>query len=78
MFSIVALIMVIVVAAVTMGIAWWSYKRVRSIQDFYAAGRSVPWILIAWTLTSNYLSAASFLGVAGGISNFGLDRVWDL
>ncbi|WP_075050593.1 cation acetate symporter [Ignicoccus islandicus] len=77
MFSIVALIMVIVVAAVTMGIAWWSYKRVRSIQDFYAAGRSVPWILIAWALTSNYLSAASFLGVAGGISNFGLDRVWD-
>ncbi len=77
MFSVVALIMVIIVALVTMGIAWWSYKRVRSIQDFYAAGRSVPWILIAWALTSNYLSAASFLGVAGGISNYGLDRVWD-
>ncbi len=77
MFSLIALIMVIVVALVTMGIAWWSYKRVRSIQDFYAAGRSVPWILVAWALTSNYLSAASFLGVAGGISNFGLDRVWD-
>ncbi|NPA85736.1 MAG: cation acetate symporter [Crenarchaeota archaeon] len=77
MFSVVALIMIIIVALVTMGIAWWSYKRVRSIQDFYAAGRSVPWILIAWALTSNYLSAASFLGVAGGISNFGLDRVWD-
>jgi len=77
MFSVVALIMVIIVAIVTMGIAWWSYRRVRSVQDFYAAGRSVPWILIAWALTSNYLSAASFLGVAGGISNFGLDRVWD-
>jgi len=77
MFSVIALALVIVVTIVTMGIAWWSYKRVKSIQDFYAAGRSVPWILIAWALTSNYLSAASFLGVAGGISNFGLDRVWD-
>ncbi len=77
MFSVIALILVIAVAVITMGIAWWSYRRVRSISDFYAAGRQVPWLLIAWALTSNYLSAASFLGVAGGISNFGLDRVWD-
>jgi cation/acetate symporter len=41
--------------------------------QFYAAGRSVSGIQNGWAIAGDYLSAASFLGIAGLISLYGYD-----
>jgi cation/acetate symporter len=62
-----------VLIAVTLGITWWASRRTRTATDFYAAGRRVS----AWqngvALAGDYLSAASFLGIAGLIALYGYD-----
>jgi cation/acetate symporter len=61
------------IIALTMAVTWWAAKRVRSTQQFYAAGRSVSGIANGWAIAGDYLSAASFLGIAGLISQYGYD-----
>ncbi len=61
------------IIAVTMYITWWAAKRVHSTTEFYAAGRSVTGIQNGWAIAGDYLSAASFLGIAGLISLYGYD-----
>ncbi len=62
-----------VVIAVTMYVTYLAAKRVRSASDFYAAGGSVTGLQNGWAIAGDYLSAASFLGIAGLISLYGYD-----
>jgi len=62
-----------VVITVTMAVTAWASRRVRSTAQFYAAGRSVSGIQNGWAIAGDYLSAASFLGIAGLISLYGYD-----
>jgi cation/acetate symporter len=57
----------------TMYVTWLAAKRVRTTQQFYAAGRSVSGLQNGWAIAGDYLSAASFLGIAGLISLYGYD-----
>jgi len=57
----------------TMYITYWASKRVKSTADFYAAGNSISGLQNGWAIAGDYLSAASFLGIAGLISLYGYD-----
>jgi len=59
--------------AVTLGITWWAARRTRTTEQFYAAGRSVSAGQNGLALAGDYMSAASFLGIAGLVSTTGFD-----
>jgi len=61
------------IIAGTMYITYWASKRVKSTKDFYAAGNSISGLQNGWAIAGDYLSAASFLGIAGLISLYGYD-----
>jgi len=61
------------IIAVTLYVTYVAAKRVKSATQFYAAGRSVSGIQNGWAIAGDYLSAASFLGIAGLISLYGYD-----
>ncbi len=62
--------------AVSIVITWFTTKSTKSTADFYAAGKNIPWIQTGIAMVGSYLSAASFLGCAGDVSIFGVDRIW--
>jgi cation/acetate symporter len=59
--------------AVTLGITFWAAKRTRTTEQFYAAGRSISSGQNGFALAGDYMSAASFLGIAGLVSTTGFD-----
>ncbi|MBX9857383.1 MAG: sodium/solute symporter [Gemmatimonadaceae bacterium] len=59
--------------AITLGITWWAARRTRTAEHFYAAGRSVTAGQNGFALAGDYMSAASFLGIAGLVSTSGFD-----
>jgi cation/acetate symporter len=61
------------IIAVTMYVTYLAAKRVRSASDFYTAGGGVSGLQNGWAIAGDYLSAASFLGIAGLISLYGYD-----
>ena len=61
------------IIGLTMYVTYLAAKRVKSASQFYAAGRSVSGIQNGWAIAGDYLSAASFLGIAGLISLYGYD-----
>ena len=52
-----------------LGIAWWS--RVRDTMGFYVAGRGVPAVANGMATAADWMSAASFISMAGLISTMG-------
>src|SRR5258705_4813755 len=50
----------------TIWVGFWSARRSKTAHDFYVAGRSVSVGWNASAISGEYLSAASFMGVAGG------------
>jgi len=59
--------------SLTLGITYWAAKRTRTTKEFYAAGRSVTAMQNGLALAGDYMSAASFLGIAGLVSTKGYD-----
>src|SRR5688500_14511571 len=59
--------------SVTLGITYWAARRTRTTEEFYAAGRSITPGQNGWALAGDYMSAASFLGIAGLVSTTGFD-----
>src|SRR5512135_2227616 len=57
----------------TLGITYWAAKRTRTTKDFYAAGRNITGFQNGLALAGDYMSAASFLGIAGLVSTKGYD-----
>src|SRR3954452_21861586 len=68
-----ACIIFAVVLAITLGITFWASKRATSAVGFYAAGRKITGRQNGLAISGDYLSAASFLGVAGLIFLCGFD-----
>ncbi|MBY0489421.1 MAG: sodium/solute symporter [Gemmatimonadaceae bacterium] len=58
---------------ITLGITYWAARRTRTAEHFYAAGRSVTAGQNGFALAGDYMSAASFLGIAGLVSTSGFD-----
>src|SRR5215210_4608968 len=62
-----------VVLAITLVITYWASKRVSTATDFWAAGRGISGMQNGFAIAGDYMSAASFLGIAGLIYLFGFD-----
>lgn len=69
-------IAVIAVCALTMLIGAYGVRLARTTSDFYVASRAVGSRLNASAISGEYLSAASFLGVAGLVLLRGVDSLW--
>jgi cation/acetate symporter len=69
----VAIACFLVFIAVTLGITWWAARRTRTTEEFYAAGRTIRPGQNGLALAGDYMSAASFLGIAGLVSTSGFD-----
>jgi cation/acetate symporter len=59
--------------ATTLGITFWAARRTRTTEHFYAAGRTISPGQNGVALAGDYMSAASFLGIAGLVSTTGFD-----
>src|SRR4051812_24632023 len=58
---------------ITLGITYWAARRTRTTEHFYAAGRTISPAQNGFALAGDYMSAASFLGIAGLVSTTGFD-----
>ena len=65
---------VVIVATVLIGT--FGLRLSRTTSDFYVASRSVSPVWNASAIGGEYLSAASFLGIAGLILAYGADMLW--
>src|SRR5215204_5578747 len=63
----------LVFIGLSLGITVWASRRTRSTDQFYAAGRSVTALQNGLALAGDYMSAASFLGIAGLVALSGFD-----
>jgi cation/acetate symporter len=59
--------------AVTLGITYWAARRTKNAAQFYAAGGGITGLQNGLALAGDYMSAASFLGIAGLVSTKGYD-----
>jgi cation/acetate symporter len=71
--NVVAMVFFFVIIAVTLGITYWAARRTKTTEHFYAAGRTVSPVQNGLALAGDYMSAASFLGIAGLVSTTGFD-----
>ncbi|HEX7107427.1 MAG TPA: cation acetate symporter [Acidothermaceae bacterium] len=71
-----ALVAVIVVTLITMVVGALGVRVARTPDDFLVAARAVPPLRNAAAISGEYLSAASFLGVAGLLLKDGLGMLW--
>lgn len=71
---ILAFSLITVVVTIWMGFA--AARTSRTASDFFVAGRSVSVGWNASAISGEYLSAASFMGVAGMVMSSGYDALW--
>src|ERR687896_2267593 len=62
-----------IVVGITLLVTYFASKRVSNATDFWAAGRGLTGIQNGFAIAGDYMSAASFLGIAGLIFLFGFD-----
>ena len=68
-----SLLMFLAFIAVTLGITAWASRRTGTTAEFYSAGRRITGFQNGWAVAGDYMSAASFLGIAGLIAFYGYD-----
>lgn len=71
--NIVAFLLFLIFVFLTLAITFWAAKRTQTTTDFYAAGRSIRGWQNGIAIAGDYMSAASFLGIAGLIALGGFD-----
>jgi cation/acetate symporter len=62
-----------VFVAATLAITVWAGRQTKDATDFYAGGRSFSAFQNGLAISGDYMSAASFLGIAGAIALVGYD-----
>jgi len=68
-----SLVMFLVFIAITLGITYWASKRSAGASAYFAASRQIKGWQNGVAVAGDYMSAASFLGIAGLIAFFGYD-----
>src|SRR4026209_933182 len=68
-----AIVSFLVIVALTLAVTYWAARRTRSTREFYAAGRTISPFQNGLALAGDYMSAASFLGIAGLVALRGYD-----
>ncbi len=74
--ALVALVAIALVGVVSAVIGSFGVRVARSTSDFLVASRTVSPVANASAISGEYLSAASFLGIAGLIMREGVDALW--
>lgn len=69
--EILTIIMVVITFGLYIYIGWWS--RVKTTKEFYVAGQGVPAVANGMAVAADWMSAASFISMAGLISFLGYD-----
>ncbi|HJV66657.1 MAG TPA: cation acetate symporter [Geomonas sp.] len=69
----ITMTMFLAIIGVTICVVVWAAKRTTSAADFYAAGGGITGFQNGWAIAGDYMSAASFLGMSGLISLYGID-----
>ncbi|MCB1088381.1 MAG: cation acetate symporter, partial [Verrucomicrobiae bacterium] len=72
-YSPVALVMFSSFVALTLVITYWAARKSTGAGAFFAAGRRITGWQNGLAVAGDYMSAASFLGIAGMIAFFGFD-----
>jgi cation/acetate symporter len=67
------IILFLIFVLITLGITVWASRQTRNATDFYAGGRSFSGFQNGLAIGGDYMSAASFLGIAGIIALSGYD-----
>ncbi|NUN10926.1 MAG: cation/acetate symporter ActP [Ignavibacteriaceae bacterium] len=71
--NVASIIIFFAFVAVTLIITYWAAKRTKTTSEFYAADRSISGLQNGLALAGDYMSAASFLGIAGMVALKGYD-----
>ncbi len=71
--STISIIFFLVFIGLTLGITYWAAKRTKTTREYYAAGGSITAAQNGFALAGDYMSAASFLGIAGLVALKGFD-----
>jgi cation/acetate symporter len=58
---------------ITLGITYWAAKQTKTTSHFYTAGGGITGLQNGLALAGDYMSAASFLGIVGMVSQKGYD-----
>ncbi|WP_030161184.1 cation acetate symporter [Glycomyces sp. NRRL B-16210] len=67
------LFLVVLMTLVTVFITVWGHRYTRTTTDFHSGGRNFSAWQNGFAIASDYMSAASFLGIAGTIALYGYD-----
>jgi len=67
------IVLFVIFVLITLAITVWASRQTRNATDFYAGGRSFSGFQNGMAIGGDYMSAASFLGIAGLIALYGYD-----
>ena len=67
------IILFLIFVAITLAITIWASRQTKTATDFYAGGRQFSGWQNGMAIGGDYMSAASFLGIAGLIALYGYD-----
>ena len=70
------IVAIVLVTVATLALGAYGLRFSRTTSDFMVASRAVGPRMNASAISGEYLSAASFLGVAGLLLTFGADMLW--
>ncbi len=71
--NVTAILLFLAFVALTLGITYWASRRTKSTADFYAAGGGITGFQNGMAIAGDYMSAASFLGIAALVYTSGYD-----
>src|SRR5436190_14656890 len=66
----------VAMVGLTIWMGFWAARKSKTAHDFFVAGRNVSVGWNASAISGEYLSAASFMGVAGMVMSSGYDALW--
>jgi len=69
----IGVVFFLLVVVLAIGIAYWAARRTKTTKQFYAAGGNITGAQNGFALAGDYMSAASFLGIAGLVALNGFD-----
>ncbi len=74
--DLIPFVFVMLITMATIGLGIVATRKSKTASDFFVAGRSVSAFWNASAISGEYLSAASFMGIAGMLMKNGYDALW--
>ncbi|MFN8256657.1 MAG: sodium/solute symporter [Bacteroidales bacterium] len=72
-FNLLSIATFILFILLTLAVTYWASKKNKTASEFYAANRNITGFQNGLALAGDYMSAASFLGIAGMVATKGFD-----